>query len=312
MVAATLDPRAEDVNGNGRYINEVTKLRVSEPESRYFASFGLRLHYMVWGDEGKPPLVLVHGKGDHARSWDPLVQAFAERFSVYVPDLRGHGDSEWAAGGGYLIADYVADLARLVQAMDRGPVNLIGHSLGGRIVPFYAAAFPESARRLISIEGFGGVLAPGSTVQRLRSYVDDARRTESRPKRGYASAEEAALRMADEHPDLNPETVHYLTKHALRRQSDGTLVWKFDPFVRKQPFYDSGLEDSRDVWEAVTSPMLIVAGSIGWERMKPARKHMLTSLPNARIEVVTGAGHWLHLSHPESFLALAQPFLSVD
>jgi pimeloyl-ACP methyl ester carboxylesterase len=280
-----------------------------EPESRYFTSFSLRLHYAVWGDEDKPPLILVHGKGDHARSWEFLAQAFAQRFCVYAPDLRGHGDSDWAAGGGYLMADYVADLSRLVRAIDRRPVAIIGHSLGGRIVPFFAAAFPECVQRVISIEGFGGVLAPGTTAQRLRRYAEEALKTELRHKRAYASVEEAALRMAEEHPDLSPEAVMHLTKHALRRQPDETLVWKYDPFVRMQPFYESGLEDSLDVWEAVRAPMLIIVGSAGWERMRESRRQMLTGRANARIELVAGAGHWLHISHSGEFLDLAERFL---
>ena len=117
---------------------------MSQPVSRFYTSFGLRLHYVVWGNESKPPLVLVHGKGDHARSWDFFADALGDRYSIYAPDLRGHGDSDWSAGGGYLIADYVTDLAKLIEVIDRGPVDIVSHSLGGRIAPFYAAGFPRA------------------------------------------------------------------------------------------------------------------------------------------------------------------------
>ncbi len=283
---------------------------MSQPESRFYTSFGLRLHYVVWGDELNPPLVLVHGKGDHARSWDFFVDALIDRYAIYAPDLRGHGDSDWAAGGGYLIADYVTDLARLIRVIDRGPVDIVSHSLGGRIAPFYAAAFPEWVARLISIEGFGGFFAPGSTSDRLRAYTEDVARSESRQKRVYRTLDEAVERMTQEHPDFAPDLLRHLTQHAMRKLADGSLVWKFDEFVNLRPFYESRLEDSRDAWEAVRAPMMIVAGGQGWERMKPERRQFLTGLENARFEVVPGAGHWLHHSHPEAFLSLANDFLS--
>ena len=51
---------------------------MNQPESRFFSSFGLRLHYAAWADGTKPPLVLVHGKSDHARTWDPLAEVDEE------------------------------------------------------------------------------------------------------------------------------------------------------------------------------------------------------------------------------------------
>jgi pimeloyl-ACP methyl ester carboxylesterase len=116
--------------------------------------------------------------------------------------------------------------------------------------------------------------------------------------------------MAEEHPDLAADVVENLARHAVRRDQEGRLVWKFDPLVTLQPFYDSGLEDSRDVWQAVQCPLLIIAGGIGWARMSAARKAVLTGLPNGRVEVVEGAGHWLHLSHTAEFMKLAESILA--
>ena len=88
------------------------------PESRYYTSQRLNLHYLVWGDESKPPLILVHGTRDHARSWDRVAEALVDRYCVYVPDLRGHGDSEWAIGGDYSIIDYALDIHALGEGTD--------------------------------------------------------------------------------------------------------------------------------------------------------------------------------------------------
>ncbi len=55
----------------------------------------MKLHYAVWGDESKPPLLLIHGGRDHVRNWDLVAEGMLDQYCVYAPDLRGHGDSDW-------------------------------------------------------------------------------------------------------------------------------------------------------------------------------------------------------------------------
>lgn len=63
------------------------------PQSRYYESHSLRLHYADWGNEGAPTVILVHGGRDHCRSWDSIARSLQPHFHVLAPDLRGHGDS---------------------------------------------------------------------------------------------------------------------------------------------------------------------------------------------------------------------------
>src|SRR5690242_17451236 len=112
------------------------------PESRFYVSQRLKMHYVVWGDEAKPPLILVHGTRDHARSWDRVAEALSDRYCIYAPDLRGHGDSAWALGGNYSIIDYALDIHALGEAIGRAPYTVIGHSLGGGVSLQYAGTFP--------------------------------------------------------------------------------------------------------------------------------------------------------------------------
>jgi hypothetical protein len=58
---------------------------VKEPQDRFFESDRLRLHYVVYGDESKLPLLLVHGGNDHARSWDLVAARLTDRYAVYAP-----------------------------------------------------------------------------------------------------------------------------------------------------------------------------------------------------------------------------------
>jgi len=116
---------------------------VNEPQSRFYTSQRLRLHYLVYGDEKRPPVLLVHGGRDHARMWDQVAQALVDQYAVYALDLRGHGDSDWAIGDQYSLPEMTADLAPFVEQLGRWPLPVVGHSLGGAIVLQYAGVFPD-------------------------------------------------------------------------------------------------------------------------------------------------------------------------
>ena len=89
---------------------------VADPTDCFYRSQGLRLHYADWGNEAAPPLILVHGGRDHCRSWDAVALALRTHFHIMAPDLRGHGDSDWAKGSSYSLSDYLYDLTRLLRA----------------------------------------------------------------------------------------------------------------------------------------------------------------------------------------------------
>ncbi len=151
------------------------------PESRTFTSQRLQLHFLVWGDESNPPLLLIHGTRDHAWSWRRTAEALADRYCVYAPDLRGHGDSGWATGGEYSIIDYALDLHALGEAIGRAPYTIVAHSLGGGVALQYAGAFP-------------GV---------------------------YETLEAAEERMREANGHLTPELARELTEHGVRRVEGG-------------------------------------------------------------------------------------------
>ena len=64
------------------------------------------------------PLLLIHGSQDHCHNWDWTAEQFYDDYHVIVPDLRGHGDSEWVKGSPYNLLDYVYDIAQLVHQQE--------------------------------------------------------------------------------------------------------------------------------------------------------------------------------------------------
>ncbi|MEO0590402.1 MAG: alpha/beta hydrolase, partial [Pseudomonadota bacterium] len=105
----------------------------SGPTSQTFISQRLRLNYLDWAKgrdrQEKPPLVLIHGGRDHARSWDWTARALSEEYRVFAMDHRGHGDSDWVSDGNYGVTDMVYDVAQFVHQLGCGPVRMIAHSM---------------------------------------------------------------------------------------------------------------------------------------------------------------------------------------
>src|SRR5574341_1539535 len=155
-----------------------------EPRRRHFVHDGLKLHYWEWGDPREETYVFVHGARDQGRSWEPFLAALRARGvpikHAVALDLRGHGDSEWpSTSRGYQHEDFLSDLAGLLKHLDKAPLTVIGHSLGGSMCMLYAGAFPEKVKRMVLLEARGPFAraddeVPNIIAERLkgRDYVE--------------------------------------------------------------------------------------------------------------------------------------------
>ncbi len=283
---------------------------MSQPESRYYDSQRLKLHYVVWGDEGKPPVILIHGGRDHCRNWDAVSLALLDRYTIYAPDLRGHGDSAPALGGMYSLPEFVLDIATLVANLGTGPVTIIGHSLGGAIALQYAGTFPERVTKVVAIEGLGPpVIEPQPAHLRMRRWIDHMHEMESRQPRRYASLEEATRRMMEANPRLRPEIARHLTAHGTRRNDDGALLWKFDNYVRIRSPYEFNLKDAQDIWSRIRAPVLLIQGRESWAP-DPEKSGRVATIPDYRSAVIQDAGHWVHHDQLDRFLEVITEFLA--
>ncbi len=285
------------------------------PTSHSYFSQRLRLHYVDWGNEQAPPLLLVHGGRDHCRNWDWVAQALRADYHIIAPDLRGHGDSQWMIGGTYRMSDYVYDIAQLIhQTIDR-PVNIVSHSLGGMISLRYAGLYPDRVRRVVAVEGLGPPPAwlaehlAKPVAQRLVDWIDQVRGLSGRLPRRYPTLEDAFRRMHEENPHLSPQQARHLTVHGINQNEDGTYSWKFDNYVRL--FAATGLapEQLYDIWGNITCPVLLVRGTESWAG-DPREDGRDAHFRNVRCLDIEGAGHWAHHDRLDQFVAEVRAFLA--
>ncbi len=284
------------------------------PSSHSFYSQRLRLHYVDWGNPEAPPLLLVHGGRDHCRNWDWVARELCGDWHVIAPDLRGHGDSDWASDGNYRMAGYVYDLAQLIHQQQLAPVNIVAHSLGGNIALRYTGLYPEHVRRLVAIEGLGPspkLLEKSATTpfdERMRNWIEEQRKMSARLPRRYNSIEDAFKRMQEENQHLSPEQAHHLTVQGVNQNEDGTYSWKFDNYVRSWPPYDMPQSEVQFLWSKISCPTLLMYGRESWAS-NPAEDGRSSHFANATVQCIDNAGHWVHHDQLDEFLQHVKDFL---
>jgi pimeloyl-ACP methyl ester carboxylesterase len=266
-------------------------MTMSEAESLFLDIAGQRHHVVCWGDPEAPPLLLIHGIRDHARSWDWVANALGDRYRIHAPDLRGHGDSDWTAAHGYTLAEYGLDLADIVDALRLDKFAVVGHSFGGHL-----ALRDEKAE-------------PKPQPQRLREWMKSVRLSRERRPRSYASLAGAMVRMQTEQPLVDSETIEHLARHGMRANPDGSLSWKFDQATRLRPPDDASGRALDQILAAIACPVQLFYGTSSWIPMPPAERMAL--LRNLNVVTVPDVSHWLHHQARETYIAKLSAFLMV-
>jgi pimeloyl-ACP methyl ester carboxylesterase len=282
----------------------------------------LRYHVLTWGEPraGQAPLVMVHGWMDVGASWQFVVDAFAEERYVVAPDWRGYGLTELPPTDNYWFPDYLADLDFLLDHYAaQGPVDLVGHSMGGNIAMLYAGARPERIRRLVNLEGFGMPASrPAQAPGRYAKWIEQLKalhRGELDLKR-YAGAEGVAQRLMKTNRRLTPDKAQWLARHWAREEADGQWRILGDAAHKIVNANLYRVDEVLELYGAIRAPVLAVEASddsLGqwWQgRYTLAEYHeRLTAVSDVRVGRVSDAGHMLHHDQPQQVARLIEDFL---
>jgi pimeloyl-ACP methyl ester carboxylesterase len=253
---------------------------------------GVHLHWLEHRRAAQRLLVLLHGGGANVHWWDHLAPALCEHFRVAALDFRGHGDSDHPEQ--VAVGAFGRDLTALLEHLDARDYVLMGHSMGGHVALDHAAATP-GVRALVAIEIVRGVPSRNRRSMRLALA---ARRT-------YRTREDALARyrFLPAAPNTSEALRASVAAHSVREEPDGRFGFKFDPrwfSLPPAPPPDLG---------QVRCPTLIVRGAQSPLLSAEGAAAFAAEIPSARIAVVEGAGHNVHIEQPPAFLAAVLPFL---
>jgi pimeloyl-ACP methyl ester carboxylesterase len=295
-----------------------TEVRVQD---KFVTLNGRRFHYRDWGNEGAKPLVLLHGMGSHAHSWDTFASAVAGDYHVLALDARGHGESEWAPD--YTLDLMAEDTLAFASTLGLRRPALLGLSMGGINAYLYAARHPDAVERLVIVD-IGPDVTDNLTTARSAYDRDpapgwppvvvdlaEARRLVSTEPPITFDDPEAAYLAARRINARPPEAEHRArVSHGLLRRDDGRWTHRCDPVFRTPII--STVSSSAEQWALVsriTCPTLVVRGAESGTLSRETAERMQREIPNCRLVEVADAGHPVPLDNPPGFLDAVRPFL---
>jgi pimeloyl-ACP methyl ester carboxylesterase len=251
---------------------------------------GGRLKVLQYGSG--PACLLIHGLGDGAHVWSPVLDRCASEGRVIVVDLRGHGDSDPMADGLYPLSRHVRDVRSVIIGLGLQRYTLVGHSLGGAIVARCASLDPSQVQGLALLDyspepGAAGMLR---VVEGLRSAPLT-----------FPSLEDYAAQLRSVRPLVRPEIAYALASGALRRRADGGFERKLDPRVARQP--PATPEAVAEAWGVLVSLSMrvwLMRGVASALLPRSLAERVVSILPDGRLVSIPAAGHALVGDNPEA------------
>ena len=178
-------------------------------------SDGRVLSALKWGI-GDPRLVLVHGSGQNAHTWDTV--ALALNIPLIAVDLPGHGHSSWRKDGNYEPSVLARDVAIAIETWAPKAKLIVGMSLGGLTTVALAGMRPDLAPKIVVVD-----ITPGVNSEKSKAITDFVNGPQS-----FASFEDLLKRTIEHNPTRSESSLRRGILHNAKQLEDGSLQWRYD------------------------------------------------------------------------------------
>jgi pimeloyl-ACP methyl ester carboxylesterase len=268
-------------------------------DTRELTLHGHRVSYRTAGD-GPEVVVLIHGITGSADTWEEVIPALAEEFTVVAPDLLGHGHSAKPRGD-YSLGAYASGVRDVVAALGYDHATVVGHSLGGGVAMQLAYQFPERCDRLVLVSsgGLGREVHPLLRAAALPGAEFVLPLVCATKLRDAGNAVWGALGQLglSAGPDLEEMWRGYAS--LADRDAQQAFVHTLRTIV------DGGgqrVSATDRLYLAAEVPTLLVWGEA--DRIIPVEHGIEAqeAIPGSRLEVFEGAGHFPHRTDPDRFV----------
>jgi N-formylmaleamate deformylase len=250
---------------------------------------GIRQHYLRYGGKG-PALLIVPGITSPAITWDFVGQRLGEQFDVYIIDVRGRGLSEAGDHLDYGINALGADAAAFAKAVGLTDYGMIGHSMGGRIVPRAVARYGATPSKIMLVDP--PMNGPGRRgFPQTDAWFTDQIEAGARGDMTIDQMRQYFPRWSDEHLLLRTEWIHTCDPRAIIQ-------------IRKDFLED----DFHAELPSIQQPMLVIAAGQA-DLILPEEQAELESLnPNIKTIRLDHVGHMVPWDDLDGFVKLVVEF----
>ncbi len=251
------------------------------------------LHYTDFAAKtptDQPPLIIAHGLFGSGRNWGVIAKRLSDTRRVITPDMRNHGSSPHSPSNSY--HDMANDLAELVDHID-GPVDLCGHSMGGKAAMVLAATHPDRLRKLVVAD-----IAPVAYSHTQSHQIDAMRAVDltTVTRRSDAATQLEAAGVPVELQSFFTQSLDVPNRKWLLNLD--TLEAEM-PTIIGFPDLDGSFD----------GPTLFLSGASSDYVKAEHREHIKALFPAAIFAKIPDAGHWLHAEKPREFEAALRTFL---
>lgn len=253
------------------------------------------LHSRVEGDGGKP-LLIIHGFMGMGDNWKSLGNHYvAKGFQVHAIDMRNHGKSFHSDVFTY--DAMVQDLVDYIKENNLGVIDIIGHSMGGKAVMFFAMQHPELLDKLVVAD-----IGPQYYPPHHEDILAGLNAVDFSVKPSRNEVEEVLGKYIDD-----AGTRQFLMKN-LYWVEPGQLGFRFNLPVFNEQVDNIG--EALPEGSVYDKPTLFLRG----DKSKYIREQDLALIgqhfPNYEIKTITNSGHWVHAENPQEFLEYTLGFLT--
>ncbi len=251
----------------------------------------MKLHHKIIG-EGQP-LIILHGLFGVLDNWQTLGKRWAENYQVILVDLRNHGHSPHDSELNYQVM--MEDLEELTDDLFLDEINIIGHSMGGKLAIKFAQTYPELMNKLI-VADIGPKKYPIHHHQILEGLV-------SAPINEVKSRLEIKSHLSKY--IKQDHIIQFFLKNLYWKEK-GKLAWRFNLDAIANNIQNVGDDLLHTPFD---KPTLFIRGGSSNYILDEDIPAITNTFPNSQIATIPNAGHWLHAENPQMFFEMVDGFL---
>ena len=275
---------------------------------------GIDFHYLDWGNDHLPHVVLLHGGALTAHTWDMACLLLRDRYHIVAPDQRGHGDTGWTpedqlGDNSDLMGE---DTQQFIDHLGFDRLSLVGMSMGGMNAIRYAAQHQDRLDALCIVDIAPETMRSGivemeqfrydtETMDRFEDFLDRAQKMVPHRARAHLA---------------------YSLLHSLKPTEEGRWTWKQDnrgrraadaPQLSKEAMQAAFASRADAMWDdlkAIETPTLLMRGGDSNVLALDAAQRVAETMPDCRLVEIPGAGHRVQGDNPKDFAKQLDAFLS--
>lgn len=253
----------------------------------------MKLFYRKYGSG--EPVIILHGIFGMSDNWVTFGKQLAKEYEVYILDLRNHGRSPHSSEFDYNLM--LNDLKGFIQEQNLNNLILIGHSMGGKVAMHLALHYQELVKKLIVLDVSASAYNTTPEIEEIIIAINtiEVQKANDRPEIKRQLSE-----IVHDH-----RIIEFMMKNIVRRENN-VLDWKFNA----QAISDNlnkilkGIETEIEF----SKPTLFISGEKSNYISQEDFYMIFDNFPEAQVEIIMNAGHWLHVDAPEELLNMVMDF----